>query len=114
MPNKSFKMNFADAKKRALKSRNFREWRRVRLPKGVLAETHKASDSLSRSLATEQHFTPAGLGKIWGLSAETIRALFENEPGILIVSTTEPGKRRYRTFRIPVSVAERVHRRMSP
>src|ERR1700683_554852 len=106
-------MNFADAKKRALKSRKFRAWPRVRLPKGVLAEAHKTGDSLSKSLATEQHFTPAGLGKIWGLSAETIRALFEREPGVLIISTPEPGKRRYRTFRIPQSVAERVHTRIS-
>jgi len=103
-------MKFTDAKKRALKSRKFQAWHRVRLPKGVLAEFHKASHSF---LAAEQHYTPAGLGKIWGLSAETIRALFEREPGVLIISTNEPGKRRYRTFRIPQSVAERVHTRIS-
>jgi hypothetical protein len=103
----------SEAKKRAIRSRKFRAWRRPRLAKGVLGEAHKASDSLSRSLAIERHFTPAELGKLWGLSAETIRALFEREPGVLIVSTTEPGKRRYRTFRIPQRIAERVHTRLS-
>lgn len=105
-------MSVFNARKRALRSRKFRAWHR--LPRGVLGSAHKASSSIYRDYAMERHFTPAELGKLWGLSAETIRTLFESEPGVLVVSTTEPGKRRYRTFRIPQRVAERVHTKMSP
>jgi hypothetical protein len=61
----------------------------------------------------ERHFTPEQLGEVWMLSPDTIRRLFEREPGVLVVA--RPGKRarRYRTLRIPESVAARVHRRMS-
>jgi AraC-like DNA-binding protein len=62
----------------------------------------------------EQHYTPEALAERWGLSADTIRRLFQNEPGVLIVEHTRShGRRRYRTMRIPESVAQRVHRRLS-
>jgi hypothetical protein len=32
---------------------------------------------------TETHYTPLQLGKAWGLSAETIRGIFKDEPGVL-------------------------------
>jgi hypothetical protein len=41
--------------------------------------------------------------------------MFEGEAGVLVIEPA-PGRynrRRYRTLRIPASVAERVHRRMS-
>ena len=64
--------------------------------------------------ALEPHYSPDDLGKIWGLSADTIRRLFEREPGVLVIEHLKAKKkRRYRTLRIPVSVAERVHRRMT-
>jgi hypothetical protein len=60
----------------------------------------------------ERHFSPQDLAELWRLDADTIRRLFEKEPGVLIV---EPGAknrgRRYRTMRIPESVALRVYRR---
>ena len=63
----------------------------------------------------EQHFTPAELADRWNLSADVIRALFEREPGVLMIGdqVSSHSKRRYRTMRIPGSVAERVHRRLS-
>jgi hypothetical protein len=62
----------------------------------------------------EKHFTPSELGAAWGLSTETIRKIFEKEPGVLIVGTNGTrSKRRYRTFRIPEHVATRVHNRLS-
>ena len=65
-------------------------------------------------VSVERHFAPDELGELWGLSPDTIRRLFDREPGVLVIE--RPGsktRRRYRTLRIPASVAERVHRRMS-
>lgn len=66
------------------------------------------------SAALERHYAPDELGKIWGLSADTVRRLFECEPGVLVIEHAKAKtRRRYRTFRIPESVALRVHRRMT-
>jgi hypothetical protein len=95
-------------KARALCSRKFGTW-------SALRERHVYfRDEIHGLGATERHYTPAELGKIWGLSPETIRGLFEKESGVLIVTTKSPGKRRYRTFRIPEHVVIRVHTRLSP
>jgi hypothetical protein len=67
------------------------------------------------SRATERHFSVSELAAAWNLSADTIRKLFEKEPGVLIIGS-EAGKysrRRYITLRVPESVALRVHRRLS-
>ena len=65
--------------------------------------------------AMEQHYTAADIARQWGLSVDTVRRLFEHEPGVLIVEPTRGrfSRRRYRTLRIPESIAERVHRRLS-
>jgi len=61
-----------------------------------------------------RHYTPAEVGKLWGLSADTVRRLFEKEPGVLLIGDpSRRGKRRYLTLRIPESVVSRVHRKMS-
>ena len=36
--------------------------------------------SAAPSLIAERHFAPEELGTAWGLSADTIRRLFEREP----------------------------------
>lgn len=67
------------------------------------------------SPATEKHYSVSELAALWNLSADTIRRLFEPEPGVLVIGN-EAGKysrRRYITLRIPESVARRVHRRLS-
>jgi hypothetical protein len=62
----------------------------------------------------EKHFTPEALGESWGLSADTVRRVFEKEPGVLVITRERArSTRRYRTLRIPESVAVRVHRRLS-
>jgi hypothetical protein len=48
------------------------------------------------------------------LSTDSVRRLFENEPGVLVIERPSKNTRRYRTLRIPESVALRVHRRNSP
>ena len=63
----------------------------------------------------EPHYTLAQVAEAWGVSTDTVRRMFEGEPGVLIIEPA-PGRysrrRRYRTLRIPASVADRVHRRM--
>jgi hypothetical protein len=61
----------------------------------------------------ERHFSPAEIGTMWNLSEDAVRRLFEKEPGVLVLANSNPGKRRYRTLRIPESVVERVHRKQS-
>ena len=63
--------------------------------------------------AMERHYSAEEIAEAWNLSRDTVRRIFEREPGVLIVENRPLyGKRRYRTFRIPASVVERVHRRM--
>jgi hypothetical protein len=72
------------------------------------------TDSSAPPLFEEQHFTPAQLGKTWGLSDDTIREIFKNEQGVLCVgSNGSRRKRKYISMRIPESVAIRVHTRLS-
>lgn len=61
----------------------------------------------------EVHYTVAEIAKMWKLSKDTIRKIFENEPGVLPINPTAgKGKRGYRTLRIRESVVERVYRRL--
>ena len=60
----------------------------------------------------EQHYTIGKLSKMWGFSAHTIRAWFEDEPGCLMIHHPEKmHKRGYTSIRVPHSVAERVYQR---
>jgi transcriptional regulator GlxA family with amidase domain len=83
------------------------------------AQSRSASSELLHaeqgSRIDERHYSVAELAERWNLSPDTIRKLFENEPGVLMLgeSLTRRGKRRYTTLRIPASVAARVHRRLS-
>lgn len=89
----------------------FRQWtpRRVsrkramtRMPDGTPAPVN------------EHHYSPSELAESWGVSVETIRCIFREEPGVLkIARPATKTKRGYMTLRIPQSVAERVHRRMA-
>jgi hypothetical protein len=65
------------------------------------------------STAMEHHYSPDELGKLWNLSTDTVRRLFEREPGVLVIEQAKTRARRYRTLRIPESVATRVHRRLA-
>jgi hypothetical protein len=49
---------------------------------------------------------------LWGLSDDFVRRLFLHEPGVVIFHHRRPGRRVYRTLRIPESVAQRVHIRL--
>ncbi len=62
----------------------------------------------------ERHFAVEDVANLWSVSSDTVRRLFEGEPGVLVLESTRGlgRKRRYRTLRIPESVAARVYRRM--
>lgn len=60
----------------------------------------------------ERHYSVEELMELWGMSDDFIRRLFLKEPGVVVFFKQRPGRRIYRTLRIPESVVQRVHRRM--
>jgi hypothetical protein len=65
-------------------------------------------------MADEKHYELSELAELWGVSAETIRNVFRNEPDVLRHSSKPNGKKRkYVLMRIPLSVAQRVHKRLA-
>ena len=65
-------------------------------------------------ICMEPHYTVEEIARLWGLSKDSVRRLFKNEPGVLAISPRHgKGKRSYVTLRIPSSVVERVHRKIS-
>jgi len=63
-----------------------------------------------------RHFSVQELAEAWNLSSDTVRALFDSEPGVMVIDPVNGrkfSKRRYRTLRIPEAVAARVHARLS-
>lgn len=66
-----------------------------------------------KDICAEKHYSVSELASSWQLSENTIRRMFENEPGVLKWGTTEGRfKRRYITMRIPETVVLRVHRQL--
>ena len=74
-----------------------------------------SKNQVDAASSLEAHYTPAEVAQAWGVSADTIRRMFQDEPGVLVIEPAPArfSRRRYRTLRIPASVAERVHRRMT-
>ena len=60
----------------------------------------------------ERHFTVDQLAALWGMSDDFVRRLFLHEPGVVVFHHHRPGRRVYRTLRIPESIAQRVHTRL--
>ena len=66
-----------------------------------------------QEIFAERHYSISELAKLWNLSENTIRRMFENQPDVLQWGTLEGRfKRRYRTLRIPERVVLRVHRQL--
>jgi hypothetical protein len=69
---------------------------------------------LETSVHIERHYAVAEIAEMWNLSPDKVREIFEDEPGVLVIGDRNPRhKRRYVTLRIPQSVLQRVHRRLS-
>jgi hypothetical protein len=61
----------------------------------------------------ERHYSPSEVAESWHLHIETIRRLFQDESGVVVLqSPVKKGRRPYKTLRIPQSVLERVHKRL--
>jgi hypothetical protein len=58
-------------------------------------------------------YTVKELAFIWNMSDESVRRLFEREPGVLIFKIQHTGRRVYRNIRIPGKVALRVQQRVA-
>jgi hypothetical protein len=57
-------------------------------------------------------YTPRDLANLWQLSENSIRRLFQDEPGVFKLGDSNPrGRRGYTTLRIPEDVALRVWRK---
>jgi hypothetical protein len=68
-------------------------------------------ESAQISLELKRYYTIQEIATMWRLSPDTIRRLFRDEPGVLILpSRTRGGKRRHTTLRIPQSGLEKVHK----
>ena len=64
--------------------------------------------------ALEEHLTCRQIAKLWHSSVDTVRRIFRDEPGVLRIERPETlHKRGYVSLRIPISVVERVHRKLS-
>ena len=69
---------------------------------------------IQSSAPVERHYAVTEIAEMWSLSVDKVRDLFENEPGVLVIGERSPRhKRRYVTLRIPQTVLERVHCRLS-
>jgi hypothetical protein len=56
-------------------------------------------------------YSPKQLAQLWQLSENSVRRLFQEEPGVFVLGDSNPrGKRGYCTLRIPEDVALRVWR----
>jgi hypothetical protein len=69
---------------------------------------------IETSVHIERHYAVTEIAEMWNLSPDKVRELFEKEPGVLVLGERSPRhKRRYVTLRIPKTVLERVHSRLS-
>ena len=69
---------------------------------------------IQTSVHIERHYSVAEIAEMWSLSPDKVRELFESEPGVLVIGERSPRhKRRYVTLRVPQTVLERVHSRLS-
>jgi hypothetical protein len=66
------------------------------------------TDTLQSNEATEKHLDVTRIAELWSVDRKTVTRYFRDEPGVLRIQ----GKQR-ESLRVPLSVIERVHRRLS-
>jgi hypothetical protein len=94
-------------------SEKFRNWKPEPPPLPPLKLGNRVIEQ-SALMKDERHFTPQELAELWSVSVQTIREIFQREEGVLKIGRDGTrNRRRYKTLRIPESVAERVHTRLS-
>ena len=83
---------------------------------GKTQNANSESAFAADSTFAEKHFSPKELSELWGLSADSVRRLFQNEEGVLLIESRNSRRAmraNYNTMLIPESVAKRVHARYS-
>lgn len=71
----------------------------------------RTDELMETPAAGEHHYSPSEVAALWNLNVETIRRIFQDEPGVVVLQApSKKGRRPYKTIRIPQSVLERVHR----
>jgi hypothetical protein len=95
----------------AMRDRNDRE----RLASRIGHEQLRIAETIGTAAALERHYTVQEIGEAWQLSGTTVARLFRDEPGVLKIGRgpSRRGRRSYTTLRIPQSVVDRVHRRLT-
>jgi hypothetical protein len=63
--------------------------------------------------AADAFLTLAEVAERLKINEDTVRRLFLNEPGVVVICFPRKGKRVYRTVRIPEAVFQRVVTRLS-
>jgi hypothetical protein len=76
------------------------------------------SEQETRAMTTLVHvdepcLTVADVAERLKIKHDTVRRLFMNEPGVIVIRFPRKGKRLYRTLRIPASVFQRVVTRLT-
>jgi hypothetical protein len=73
-----------------------------------------AQAQLREDLAQEPHYSVIEIARMWNLSEQIVRKIFEHEPGVLVITGKAKFSRRaYRTFRVPATVVRRKHKELS-
>jgi hypothetical protein len=71
------------------------------------------SQTAIATITLERHYTVSELSQLWLFSENTIRRLFDKEPGVIKICRPQSKKKRsYTSLRIPERIAIRVYRRM--
>ncbi len=65
------------------------------------------SNTATRTEAIEIHLDVQQISALWGVDKKVVTREFRDEPGVLRIQGTSR-----ETLRIPLSVVERVHRRL--
>jgi transcriptional regulator GlxA family with amidase domain len=64
--------------------------------------------------AFEKHYSVQQIAKLWGLSDDTIRRIFQDEDGVLKIGSPETRFKRKRIqLSIPESVLQRVYKKLT-
>ena len=68
-----------------------------------------------QSTALEKHYSPAEVASMWGLSDDSVRSIFRDDPRVLRIGSREPHKEHgeiihgYVSLRIPESVVKEIY-----
>lgn len=95
---------------RLLESEKFARWYRgIDIPNPPNLDREEVMHA--NKVMEERHFTVAQIADVWGISVDLARDIFRKEPGVVAFDRTGNGK--YITLRVPESVMERVHRKLT-